>query len=53
MSIAFFKTIKDIKKENKLYTPHDTVQLIAAMIEPFDGTLYKIKARYSIERNAA
>lgn len=28
------------KEEGEFYTPHDTVQLIAAMIEPFDGTLY-------------
>ena len=26
--------------EGDFYTPHDVVQLIAAMIEPFDGTLY-------------
>lgn len=28
------------KEEGEFYTPHDAVQLIAAMIEPFDGTLY-------------
>ena len=28
------------KEEGEFYTPHDVVQLIAAMIEPFDGTLY-------------
>ena len=28
------------KEEGEYYTPHDAVQLIAAMIEPFDGTLY-------------
>ena len=28
------------KEEGEYYTPHDVVQLIAAMIEPFDGTLY-------------
>jgi type I restriction enzyme M protein len=28
------------KEEGEFYTPHDIVQLIAAMIEPFDGTLY-------------
>ena len=27
-------------EEGEFYTPHDVVQLIAAMIEPFDGTLY-------------
>lgn len=29
------------KEEGEFYTPHDAVQLIAAMIEPFDGTLYE------------
>ena len=28
------------KEEGEYSTPHDVVQLIAAMIEPFDGTLY-------------
>ena len=28
------------KEEGEFYTPHDAVQLIAAMIEPYDGTLY-------------
>lgn len=28
------------KEDGEFYTPHDVVQLIAAMIEPFDGTLY-------------
>lgn len=28
------------KEEGEYYTTHDVVQLIAAMIEPFDGTLY-------------
>lgn len=28
------------KEEGEFYTPHDVVQLISAMIEPFDGTLY-------------
>lgn len=28
------------KEEGEFYTPHDAVQLIAAMIEPFYGTLY-------------
>jgi type I restriction enzyme M protein len=28
------------KEEGEFYTPHDVVQLIASMIEPFDGTLY-------------
>ena len=30
------------KEEGEYYTPHDVVQLIATMIEPFDGTLYEI-----------
>ena len=29
------------KEESEYYTPHDVVQLIATMIEPFDGTLYE------------
>ena len=28
------------KEEGEFYTPHDVVNLIAAMIEPFEGTLY-------------
>ncbi len=28
------------KEEGEFYTPHDVVQLIASVIEPFDGTLY-------------
>lgn len=28
------------KEEGEFYTPHDVVQLIASIIEPFDGTLY-------------
>ncbi len=28
------------KEEGEFYTPHDVVQLIASMIEPFDGNLY-------------
>jgi type I restriction enzyme M protein len=28
------------KEEGEFYTPHDVVELIAAFIEPFDGTLY-------------
>ena len=28
------------KEEGEYYTPHDVVQLIATMIEPFNGTLY-------------
>ena len=28
------------KEEGEFYTPHDVVQLIATLIEPFDGTLY-------------
>ena len=41
------------KEEGEFYTPHDVVQLIAAMIEPFDGTLYEIKTRYLIQFNVA
>lgn len=28
------------KEEGEFYTPHDVVQLIASMVEPYDGTLY-------------
>ena len=28
------------KEDGEYYTPHDVVQLIATIIEPFDGTLY-------------
>lgn len=28
------------KEDGEFYTPHDVVQLIASMIEPYDGTLY-------------
>ena len=28
------------KEEGEFYTPHDAVQLIASMIEPYDGTIY-------------
>ena len=28
------------KEEGEFYTPHDVAQLIATMIEPYDGTLY-------------
>lgn len=28
------------KEEGEFYTPHDVVQLIASLIEPYDGTLY-------------
>ena len=28
------------KEEGEFYTPHDVVQVIATMIEPYDGTLY-------------
>lgn len=41
------------KEEGEFYTPHDVVQLIAAMIEPFDGTIYEIKTRYLIQFNVA
>ncbi len=32
--------INATKEEGEFYTPHDVVQLIATMIEPYDGTLY-------------
>lgn len=28
------------KEEGEFYTPHDVVQLIATLLEPYDGTLY-------------
>lgn len=39
------------KEEGEFYTPHDVVQLIATLIEPFDGTLYEIKFSYLIQQN--
>lgn len=41
------------KEEGEFYTPHDVVQLIATMIEPFDGTLYEIKTQNLIQSTAA
>lgn len=32
--------VKATKEDGEFYTPHDIVELIAAFIEPFDGTLY-------------
>ncbi len=32
--------INATKEDGEFYTPHDVVELIAAFIEPFDGTLY-------------
>lgn len=32
--------VKATKEEGEFYTPHDIVELIAAFVEPFDGTLY-------------
>ena len=32
--------INATKEEGEFYTPHDVVQLIASMIEPWNGTLY-------------
>lgn len=31
--------INATKEEGEFYTPHDVVQLIASMIEPYDDTL--------------
>lgn len=41
------------KEEGEFYTPHDVVELIAALIEPFDGTLYENKTRYFIQSKVA
>ena len=41
------------KEEGEYYTPHDVVQLIATMIEPFDGTLYEIPLPKLIQNQAA
>lgn len=41
------------KEEGEFYTPHDAVQMIAAMIEPFDDTLYEIKTQNLIQSTAA
>ena len=32
--------VESKKEQGEFYTPHDAVQLIAAMVEPYDGTLY-------------
>jgi len=37
------------KEKGEFYTPHDVVQLIATMIEPFDGTLYESKVQSMIQ----
>lgn len=37
------------KEEGEFYTPHDVVQLIATMIEPFAGRLYEIKVPRMIQ----
>ncbi|WP_232842417.1 N-6 DNA methylase [Ruminococcus bovis] len=39
------------KEEGEFYTPHDVVELIATMIEPFDGTLYESKTQNLIQIN--
>ena len=39
------------KEEGEYYTPHDVVQMIAAMIEPFDGTLYDAKLPLLIQEH--
>ncbi|MFQ6838280.1 MAG: N-6 DNA methylase [Thomasclavelia spiroformis] len=39
------------KEEGEFYTPHDVAQLIVAMIDPYEGTLYKIKTRHLIQFN--
>lgn len=32
--------VNSTKEEGEFYTPHDVVQLIASLIEPYEGTLY-------------
>ena len=39
------------KEEGEFYMSHDAVQLIASMIEPFDGTLYDKRQAYLIQTN--
>ena len=36
------------KEEGEFYTPHDIVELIAAMIEPFNGTLMTRRAAVGV-----
>ena len=43
--------VNTTKEEGEFYTLHDAVQLIATMIEPYDGTLYENKTRYLIQFN--
>lgn len=37
------------KEEGEFYTPHETVQLIETMIEPYGGTLYEINVQDLIQ----
>lgn len=37
---AYAIQAKDSKEDGEFYTPHSIVELIATLIEPFDGTLY-------------
>ena len=41
------------KGKGEFYTPKCIVNLIAEMLEPYDGVLYEIKTRYLIQKNAA
>lgn len=41
------------KEEGEFYTPHDVVQLIAAMIEPYEGRLYDIFLPFLIQSHIA
>lgn len=41
------------KGKGEFYTPKCIVNLIAEMLEPYDGILYEIKTRYLIQRYAA
>lgn len=40
MSIFAGFSINTDKEEGEFYTPHSIVELIASLIEPFDGTVY-------------
>lgn len=41
------------KEEGEFYTPHDVVQLIATMIEPYDGTLAAKSFQEMLEKTIA
>jgi len=45
--------IKTADEKGEFYTPDNIVDLITALIEPYQGKVYEIKTRYLIQRYAA